>query len=69
VIAGAACVLAGITASRLGTWVPAAWTLVFAARTAWLVGPWSPGWPARRLGWMEAVLGGAACLSVGLALK
>ena len=26
-------------------------------RTAWLVGPWRPAWPARRIGMLEAVLG------------
>jgi hypothetical protein len=64
--------LAGValaTAPRLGTWVPAAWLVVFAARTLWLVGPWSPSWPARRIGWMEAALGLAACLTTGLSLS
>lgn len=26
-------------------------------RSVWLVGPWRPAWPARRLGLMEAILG------------
>jgi hypothetical protein len=27
------------------------------ARVAWLLGPWRPLWPAKRIGMMEAVLG------------
>lgn len=33
------------------------------ARTLWLLGPWRPAWPARRIGMLEAILG---LLYVGL---
>jgi len=68
-VAVVACVVAGFAAARLGAWVPAAWVLVFAVRTVWLVGPWAPAWPARRIGWMEAGLGLIAGVSTGLVLS
>lgn len=68
-VAGGFAAAAVLTASALGTWVPAGWLLVFLARTAWMVGPWAPSWPARRIGWMEAGLGLVACLTTGLSLS
>lgn len=69
VIAGLACVGACASVVRLGSWVPVAWTMVFAARTAWLVGPWAPCWPARRIGWMEATIGLVACVTTAISLS
>ena len=56
-------------ASVLGTWVPALWASVFALRTAWLLGPLAPAWPARRLGVLEAVLGAVAVVTTGISLS
>jgi hypothetical protein len=69
VFAGASSVGAIVAAKPLGTWVPAAWSLVFAARTAWLVGPWAPAWPARRIGWMEMALGLVAVVTTGISFQ
>lgn len=56
--AGLGCVAVAAVA-RLGwlPWPAVAAALVLLARTAWLVGPWRPAWPARRAGMFEAVLG------------
>jgi YwiC-like protein len=45
-----------VTANLLPA-VAAGWGGVLLARTLWLVGPWRPAWPARRIGQMEAALG------------
>ena len=45
------------------------WLGVFAARTAWLLGPWRPDWPARRIGVLEMLLGLAAVVTTGLSLS
>lgn len=45
----------------------AGWGGLLLARTAWLVGPWAPAWPATRVGMMEAVLGITFCTSLGAA--
>lgn len=66
--AALACLPAIAAAGWPGTSVLAIWTLVFALRTAWLTGPWAPDWPARRIGWLEAGLGTAACITAGLSL-
>lgn len=61
----AMCVLAPVAK----TWVPALWASVFALRTAWLLGPFAPSLPARRLGMLEAVLGGIAVITTGISLS
>ena len=68
-VAGLGCAGAVFAADVLDTWVPAAWMAVFTLRTAWLVGPWAPTWPARRIGWMEMALGLAAVVGTGLSLS
>ncbi len=62
-------VAAWFAVARGGNWLPWVWTGVFAARSAWLVGPWAPAWPARRIGFLELGLGLAAVVSTGLALS
>jgi len=69
VIAGLACAGAVLAVDALDTRVPAIWTAVFALRTAWLVGPWVPSWPARRIGLMEMALGLTAVVSTGISLR
>ncbi len=52
-----------------GTWLPAAWMVLFALRAAWLLGPRPPAWPAARVGAIETILGAAAVLTVGLSSR
>ena len=56
--AGAACAAVAILARQgLVPGSAAAMSAVFLGRTAWLVSPLRPNWPARRVGILEAVLG------------
>ena len=54
---------------RTGVWLPGAWTVVFALRTGWLLSPWAPAWPARRVGVIELALGAAVIVSTGFSLR
>lgn len=67
--AGGAVVVAAMTVDTVGTWMLLVWSLVFAARTFWLIGPWAPRWTARRLGILEACLGLVAVVSTGVSLS
>ncbi|MBE2213743.1 MAG: YwiC-like family protein [Opitutaceae bacterium] len=69
IVAAGLFVAALAAAGLLDTWVPAAWLTLFLVRTLWLLGPWAPSWPARRIGWMEAVLGLLACVTTGPSLS
>lgn len=65
----AACTVFGVVALQGGSWIPLAWTLGFALRTWWLLGPHAPHWTANKLGLSEAVLGAAAAATTGIALR
>lgn len=69
IVAAGLFVAALAAAGLLDAWVPAAWLTLFLVRTLWLLGPWAPSWPARRIGWMEAVLGLLACVTTGPSLS
>lgn len=62
----AAAGLAGLARAGLVPGFAAAWAGLLLARTIWLVSPWRPEWPARRLGMTEAIIGAAYCGSLGL---
>lgn len=47
----------GLARAGLLPWVATAGALLLWLRTAWLVSPWRPAWPARRAGMFEAALG------------
>lgn len=69
VLAGAAGGAVSVTLVAFGL-VPAAAGLfgaVLFVRVLWLLGPWRPAWPARRVGMFEALLGvaGVAAIAAG----
>lgn len=49
-----------------GQWWPVAWMAAFSLRAVWMLGPWAPEWTATRVGAIEALIGAAAVLSVGM---
>lgn len=61
--------LAAGVALRLLPVVAVALGGLWLARTSWLLGPWRPDWPARRIGLFEAVLGLASVLALGLSFE
>jgi hypothetical protein len=50
-------VLAGLAIADAAPAIAIVFGALFFARTLWLVGPWRPAWPARRVGQLEAGLG------------
>ena len=56
-------------AATTARWIPAAWTIVFAGRTIWLLGSHAPTWSARRLGLAEACLGFTVTVTTGLSFR
>jgi len=42
---------------QLVPWLAAGFAILFLVRTAWLVSPFRPVWPARRIGLIESILG------------
>jgi hypothetical protein len=64
---GVALGIGAVLSSVSETWVPFAWMLVFAARTALLISPASTRWRATRIGIAESILGLLAAITTGLA--
>jgi hypothetical protein len=55
---GAALAFAVVLASQaLAPWSAVGLSALLLVRALWLLGPWRPAWPAKRIGMMEAGLG------------
>ena len=71
-IAAAAGAFATITALAIFSFVPrvaAAGAFLLLCRTMLFVSPWRPVWPARRFGFIEAIIGLLYITAIGLAYR